>query len=142
MKKLAPLKSLNDFKQSILPQVQKNFNLIDGYKNDNEDMKSCIRQFDKDLCLKANKLAVMGLKEFVEENYTKNSEIISLVTQVIVKQSSKKSKGENENLKSNLDNQIINVCTDLINRKMRKFDDYFKSFKGFLNTEDIKSQLD
>jgi hypothetical protein len=81
----------------------------------------------------------MGLKEFVEENYTKNSEIISLVTQVIVKQSSKKSKGENENLKSNLDNQIINVCTDLINRKMRKFDDYFKSFKGFLNTEDIKS---
>lgn len=62
MLEFAKYEHIEKMKQDVLPKVQLFTELIEGYKNDNQDMKICVRTFDENLCDKANKSALVAMQ--------------------------------------------------------------------------------
>jgi len=48
-------KTIEDFKEKMVPRMEKCENSVSSYRKDNDDMKYCIRTFDEQLCNKSSK---------------------------------------------------------------------------------------
>ena len=64
--KFEHIKSLQD---QVLPPIANFTELIEKYTQDNEDMRTCVRKFDEDLSLKANKAQIYTMYEELEQQF-------------------------------------------------------------------------
>lgn len=69
-------------KEVVVPSVAKNEELVSKFTIDNEDMMNCIKQFDIDLCTKANKSVIHTLEASLESVFIKRTEIDNTLSQI------------------------------------------------------------
>lgn len=72
IKSFVRIEVINDFKDEVMPVVQTGARRIEQYKVDNQQMREAIREFDRVLCEKANKMGITELQSYVDKNYVKN----------------------------------------------------------------------
>lgn len=63
MDQFSDIENIEYIQTRLLPKLQKFTDLIDYFHADNKDVKSCIREFDKSIGTKANKIEMHLFKE-------------------------------------------------------------------------------
>lgn len=138
---------IDKLKQDVLPKVDEFTRLIEGYKNDNNDMKLCVRTFDENLCDKANKSALVTMQsklmqEFVSVRLWQDIEQTLNANdqkrEVIINQQ----KSELKAFKDNISQHIDNLCTDITNKKLNSYEKVCNSFQKFFNQDELSEILD
>ena len=64
--KFSNIEHIDELKNKLMPKIQHFSTLIDDFMKDNETMRECIRRFDEDLTLKANKGEILTMQTFLE----------------------------------------------------------------------------
>jgi hypothetical protein len=67
--KYAPLESLTELESRVKPLLSSAQKLLDEYRLDNSQMKSCVLQFDETLSLKADRWNIQQVQKNLEDNY-------------------------------------------------------------------------
>ena len=66
MAQFAKFEHIQVLRDEVCPKIHHFTTLMDRYTLDNEDMRMCVRKFDEDLSLKANKCGIVTLREELE----------------------------------------------------------------------------
>ena len=53
--KFSDIEHMDQLKNTLMPKISRFSNLMDEFIKDNEMMRECVRKFDEDMTLKANK---------------------------------------------------------------------------------------
>lgn len=69
LEEFACIEHINRLKTELLPKIEQFATMIDGFHNDNTDVRECIRKFDKSISIKANKSQFSVLKEEFERSF-------------------------------------------------------------------------
>ena len=59
----AAIEHIDALKHVFLPRIEDFTQKIDKFMNDNQDMRECVRRFDEDLSIKANKIDIVTMVE-------------------------------------------------------------------------------
>lgn len=53
--KFSNIEHIDTLRKTLMPKIERFSSLIDNFMADNETMRECVRRFDEDLSMKANK---------------------------------------------------------------------------------------
>ena len=89
------------------------------------------------MCLKANKVQITQIEDDIYQNYVKKGHIQELLKEAEIFRIEKERK-INSNKEDKLNNQIIDIASELFNEKARRYEDIYQNFKGYFNSSDLK----
>ena len=69
MAQFAKFEHIQVLRDEVVPKMEHFTDLMDKYSEDNLDMRMCVRKFDQDLSLKANKCGIVTLREELEVGF-------------------------------------------------------------------------
>jgi len=121
--------------------------LIKKFEQDNIDVLVCVRRFDKALCEKANKSALVTLhKEFSDQFVHLNrwSEMEKKLTDNDVRRQEEldKTRGEVHDFQGNIASEIDGICTEIIKKKLNQYERVVTAFSQFFNQDELNQLLD
>lgn len=115
--------------------------MLSNFRADNDQMKDCIRVFDNTLSLKANKASLQELEEYSRNSYVLKKDFTDYMTRAEEYRKACLKKSDLPTTGKQLDELINGICTYIVEKRVRKFDDICKNFQGFFNQEDLKEKL-
>ena len=110
-------------------------------------MTECVRKFDEDISIKANKSAVVLLKEEIDDNFIRNEykdEVVAMIRKVeqLFEKADHIMNGKFEDFKGGFDAIIEKSCELELKNQMDKYERVTKSFEQFFNQEDMGALID
>lgn len=67
--KFSSIEHINEIKTVLMPKLESFSNQIDEFMKDNQLMRECIRRFDEDLSMKANKGELITIRTSLEKTF-------------------------------------------------------------------------
>ena len=131
-----------DFRNEVYPVFEEFKNRFQDMKDNNEEMKSCIRGFDETICEKASKMTVYDLEKRICEDFVTKVDYKMMSDNLMELEQerlrvSQMMKEEALEFQDTLKDKIRNICKEIITEKLGLYDKITKSFSKFFSSDEL-----
>ena len=147
LEKFAAIEHIDQLINVFLPKVQQFSDQVTDFMADNEDVKNCVRKFDEDISIKANKSSLIEMNEEIERRFIP----LQRWDQVLdgfddlrqhIKEKYKEMESHFEDFRKKEEQSLDILCEELLANKYSKYDHVLGEFKKFFNQEDLSIRID
>lgn len=120
---------------------------MNRFSQDHDDMKLCVREFDKALCEKVNKSTLNQLAEQIRVDHVRNAEWKALEEKLIEEDKRRAAELHNEmeafeRYRVGVSTEIERLCGDAVDQKLSLYDRVAESFQRFFGQDELQQVLD
>jgi len=138
---------IQQLQEEVLPIVKAFDQKMNTFSQDHQDMKLCVRGFDKALCEKANKSSLNEIQEHNRAEFVRNEEWKALEAKLVEKEKERtlgaqRQRESFDQYRAGVADEIESLCTEITSRQLSQYDRVAKSFQKFFNQDELETILD